>query len=312
MIATEPTPGELAARDFEERRKRAVPLTVVLLTYNSAAVIERTVRAAHRVSRCIVAVDSASTDGTREILERLGCEVLVRPFLHYADQRNWAIDQVAERCEWQLHLDADEVMDEIAIRSVRAAIASPAGCDAFILGRITYFLGRPLRWGGTRNWHLRLFRSGTARCEDRLYDQHFTCAGRVRRIAGWLHDLNVSSLDEWTRRHARWAVLEAEEIARGTAGNGQLRPRLSDDPRERRRLYKGLYYRAPRLLRAGLLFLYRYVVQLGFLDGRLGLVYAGLQVFWFRLLVDAKLLEAELEARRPAASSEVTRAANAG
>jgi hypothetical protein len=41
-------------------------------------------------------------------------------------------------------------------------------------------------------------------------------------------------------------------------------------------------------------FLYRYVVRLGFLDGRAGLVFHVLLGFWFRFLVDALILERRL------------------
>ena len=40
-------------------------------------------------------------------------------------------------------------------------------------------------------------------------------------------------------------------------------------------------------------FLYRYIVQLGFLDGVEGLIYHFLQGFWYRFLVEAKLIELE-------------------
>ena len=38
-------------------------------------------------------------------------------------------------------------------------------------------------------------------------------------------------------------------------------------------------------------FLYRYIVQRGFLDGRPGLIYHFLQGFWYRFLVGAKTIE---------------------
>jgi glycosyltransferase involved in cell wall biosynthesis len=270
---------------------------IILLTFNSAAVIERTVRAARQVSEHIVAVDSNSTDGTQELLAKLGCEVLTRPFLHYADQRNWAIAMVQDRFEWQLHLDADEVLDDTAIAAVKRVLAGNPDGHGYILHRRTHFMGKVLRHGGATNWHLRLFRSGTARCEDRLYDQHFVSELPTRIIPGWLDDLNVGNLSEWVARHNRWSSLEAAELSRPRATAGQVDARLSADPRERRRLYKGAYYRAPRVLRALGYFGFRYVVQLGFLDGRAGFLYAALQAFWFRLLVDAKLIELDLVAR---------------
>jgi hypothetical protein len=114
-----------------------------------------------------------------------------------------------------------------------------------------------------------------------------------------MHDMNAGSVAEWTARHNRWSDLEAQELSRTTrASAGKLQPRLGGDPRQRRRAYKSIYYRAPWFLRAWLYFLFRYVVQLGFLDGRAGFLYAFLQALWFRMLVDAKLYEAASGQRR--------------
>jgi glycosyltransferase involved in cell wall biosynthesis len=240
----------------------------------------------------VFVVDSFSTDGTREVVERLGCRVVTRPFTHYADQRNWAIQEVANDWPWQLHLDADEVLDERAIVAIRDALSTPGTYDGFLIKRLSYFMGKPLRFAGEKSWHLRLFRSTRAACEDRLYDQHFTCLGPTRKLAGLLHDLNAGTLTEWTARHNRWSDLESAEMLRPSTRVGLLESKLSSDPRKRRRYYKGIYYRMPRGWRALGYFVYRYVLQLGFLDGRAGFYYNFLQSLWFRMLVDAKLAEA--------------------
>lgn len=224
----------------------------------------------------------------------MGCQVHCREFLHYGDQRNWAIQAFQEIADWQLHLDADEVLDQLAIRALRAAIEDSGPHDGFLLRRRTYFMGQPLRFGGTMSWHLRLFRSHAGRCEDRLYDQHFLCLGPTKKIRrGLIHDMNVASLSEWTTRHNRWSDAEAAELKRRDEKEGQLPGRLSTDPRERRRYYKSLYYQSPKFVRGVAYFLLRYIALGGFLDGRIGFVYAALQAFWFRVLVDAKLFEME-------------------
>lgn len=264
-------------------------ILVVVLTFNSALVIERTLAAARQVSPHMLVVDSFSSDATREIAARFGAEVVTRPFKHYADQRNFAIREHGNRFAWQLHLDADEVLDATAVESLRAALLSPGRHSGFLLKRLTYFMDRPLRFAGEKSWHMRLFRSGTGACEDRLYDQHFTCSGEVARLKGLMHDLNMGALTEWTARHNRWSDLESEELQRPADTGGKLEAELSADPRKRRRFYKGIYYRMPRGWRAVGYFLFRYVLQLGFLDGRAGFYYNFFQALWFRMLVDAKL-----------------------
>jgi glycosyltransferase involved in cell wall biosynthesis len=271
-------------------------VVVIILTFNSENILDRTIRAAANISSDIVIVDSGSTDETVKIAEALKCQIFARPFKNYGEQRNWAIREIGAKFDWQLHLDADEVLDDLAIHEIVAALKDPGPFFGFLLKRRTYFMNTALHRGGTSSWHLRLFRSGTTLCEDRKYDQHFICTGRTRRLRGLLHDVNVGNLSEWVTRHNRWSDAEVEELHRGKKDHAnQLRPRLSGDPRERRRYYKGIYYRAPLILRPIGFFLYRYVIQLGFLDGRAGFLYAFFQALWFRMLIDAKLQERRAE-----------------
>ncbi|MBS0340883.1 MAG: glycosyltransferase family 2 protein [Proteobacteria bacterium] len=268
---------------------------VVLLTFNSAGIIRETATAALRVSPHVYAVDSGSNDGTVQILQELGCTVVQRPFTNYSDQRNWAIAQVQASHEWQLHLDADEVLDDTCVGEIRALLHGAAGHDAYMLRRRDYFMGRMLRFSGVNPWHLRLFRSGAGRCEARLYDQHFILVGAARssaRLRGFMHDKNALSLSDWITRHNRWSDSEAREKSGPQAlGDDVLQPRLLGDARERTRFIKQLYYRLPIGLRAIGYFLYRYFLRLGFLDGRPGFYFAFFQALWFRMLVDAKLYE---------------------
>lgn len=269
------------------------PLVVVVLTFNCEGVIGETLAQARQLCARPFVVDSHSTDRTVEIARAAGCDVVQRPFRHYAEQRNWAIEQVQARADWQLHLDADEVLDDTAVAAISQAVAAGAHApSAYLLKRVDYFMGRRLRFSGLNPWHLRLFRSGHARCEDRLYDQHFVADGPAARLRGCMHDRNAQSLADWTARHNRWSDLEAAEaIRRAPAAAGTLQPRWLGDPRERTRAIKRLYYRLPGGMRATLYFVYRYLLRGGFLDGREGFYFAALQAFWFRLLVDAKVAE---------------------
>jgi glycosyltransferase involved in cell wall biosynthesis len=273
-------------------------IVVVILTFNCEKVIGDTVRAALKVSPNVLCVDSGSTDATVAICGGLGATLLTRAFKNYSDQRNWAIEQVEGHYAWQLHLDADEVLDDQAVTGIRHAHQT-ATDKAYLIRRKTYFMGKPLHYGGTVTWHLRFFRSGAGRCENRLYDQHFVSphkAGLIDR--GWMHDKNAGSIAEWTARHNRWADLESEEATKTDHGpqQGVLEADLLGDSRQRTRYLKSGYYGSPMLWRASAYFVYRYVFRLGFLDGRIGFIYCALQAFWFRVLVDAKIMERQTQA----------------
>jgi hypothetical protein len=66
----------------------------------------------------------------------------------------------------------------------------------------------------------------------------------------------------------------------------------------KRALKNNLYLKLGGGARARLYFFYRYVFRLGFLDGREGWYFHALQGFWYRTLVDAKILEIETFAAR--------------
>ena len=269
---------------------------VVILTFNSAAIIRETVSQARKVSPHVYAVDSFSTDGTTAILEELGCTVVQRPFSNYSDQRNWAISQIEQSCEWQLHLDADEVLDERAVAEINDLLAGTPAFEAYLIRRRDYFMGKMLRFSGVNPWHLRLFRSGVGRCEARLYDQHFISPARAGRLSGFMHDKNSARLSDWIASHNRWSDAEAKEKSCPASASGDvLAPRLLGDARERTRYIKELYYRLPTGVRSLSYFVYRYVFRLGFLDGRTGFYFAFFQALWFRMLVDAKMFEKRLQ-----------------
>ena len=281
--------GNSSFFEMQIKKHRCV---VVLLTFNSASIIRDTVAQAKRVSPHVYVVDSFSKDDTPAILHELGCTVVQRAFSNYSDQRNWAISQLESDYEWQLHLDADEVIDEESVGEINVLLSSKSKFDAYMLRRRDYFMGKMLRFSGLNPWHLRLFRSGVGRCENRLYDQHFITDVPLGRMKGFMHDRNSAKLTDWIASHNRWSDAEAaEKLAARSLDSGVLQPRLMGDARERTRFIKEIYYRLPIGLRSVSYFIYRYVFRLGFLDGKVGFYFAFFQALWFRMLIDAKMYE---------------------
>lgn len=211
-----------------------------------------------------------------------------------AAKRNWAFDHLVSTTPWTLCLDADERLTPELRDEIAGIMASDDfACAGYMLKKRTHFMGRWLRHGGQYPaWHLRLARTGRVRCEDRLYDQHFVVDEAVGRLRNDYIDILTDSLTNWTDRHNRWATLEAAELVSETC-RPQVEARWSGTPIERKRFLRMKVYRTfPLFVRPFLLFIFDYVIRLGFLDGRPGLIFHVLQRFWFRFLVDAKIYEA--------------------
>ena len=266
--------------------------TVILLSFNSEDTLGATLTRARQVSDEIFVVDSFSSDGTVALAESFDARVVQHAFENYGAQRNWAIDNLPTTCKWQLHLDADEVMDDELVAAIQALPEQTEHAGYFV-PRYVKFLGRVLRHGGmSPTWHLRLFLTGVGRCEDRKYDQHYmlTGPGTTGQLPGVMIDDIAMSISEWTARHNRWADGEVAELdAKSEAGRLVADPK--GNPAQRKRALREKYNNLPLFVRPFLLFGYRYFVKLGFLDGTEGFIFWVLQTFWFRFLIDAKIWE---------------------
>jgi len=277
------------------------PLSVIVLTYNEEKNLPECLASLKGLMADVFVVDSGSTDRTKQIAEMSACRIVEHPFVNYAAQRNWAFDHLPLETDWVLCLDADErLTPELAAEMQQVVAAGGHGCDGFLLNKRTIFLGKWIRHGGQYpSFHMRLFRRGKARCENRLYDQHFVVNGKIGRLRHDYIDIITSNLTTWTERHNRWATLEAEELLHqeqsgsgGPASDRVVQPRLFGTPIERKRYLRlKVYQKFPLFFRPFLFWIYGYIFRLGFLDGVMGLVFHTLQRFWFRFLVDAKLHE---------------------
>jgi glycosyltransferase involved in cell wall biosynthesis len=270
-------------------------ISVIILTYNSEATLGKTLTAASKISDDLHVVDSYSTDSTQTICSKFGAKFVQRAFKNYAEQRNWAIDNLPFKYDWELHLDADEQLSEELIAEILDLKSNgmSAKFSGYHVARLIRFLGREIRHGGMFPiWHMRLFSRGSGRCEDREYDQHFIVNGQTAHLYGPMIDDICIPLSEWINRHNRWSDGEMRDLLRKDPVMFTIQAKLFGSPIERKRFYKSLYNRLPFLMRAYILFLYRYCFRLGFLDGQEGAIFFGLQTFWYRFLVDAKLFEA--------------------
>jgi len=264
-------------------------LAAIILTKDEERDLPRCLQSVQAIASEVYVVDSGSTDATREIAQRAGARFLSHPFTNHAAQLNWALDNVPSETDWILRIDADERLSpQLQAELAHRLAAAPPDVAGFACPRLTRFLGRAIRWGDTYPvWLVRVWRRGAGRCEDTWMDEHIVLAGRVERLKGDLIHEIPKSLSEWTRKHDWYADRECKDILSASANSQPL----TGQPGVRRALKQGVYLKLPLFARAFLYWFYRYFLKLGILDGKEGLIYHFLHAFWYRFLVDAKLLE---------------------
>lgn len=296
--------------------KEKPSIAVIILTFNESIHLPRALDHVRVFAREIVVVDSFSTDNTVSLAKAGGAQVLEHPFQNYARQFEWALENAPITSDWVMRLDADEVIEaDLAEEIITKMPALPPDVVGINLNRKTIFQGRFIRYGGRFPLTLlRIWRRGKAHIEDRWMDEHmYLTEGRTVTFKGGFADHNLYDLTYWTAKHNHYASREALD-----ALNQRLHlfePQLAlasastaKQARIKRFLKESVYNRLPFEISATIFFLYRYVLRLGFLDGRQGLIYHMLQGFWYRFLVGAKLRELE-QAVNQATSDEEMRLA---
>lgn len=197
-------------------------VTPMIITYNEAANIERTL-APLAWARRILVIDSGSTDGTLEMLARhAAVEVVQRPFDSFAAQCNFGLAHIGT--EWVLSMDADYVLspalvDELSRLPVRARVAG------FRAPFIYCVHGRRLR-ASLYPPRTVLYRARAGRYVDEGHGHRLVIAGEVASLENAiLHD-DRKPLSRWLAAQQRYAEAEASFLLGGGPEQMTRRDRL--------------------------------------------------------------------------------------
>lgn len=271
------------------------PVTAIILTFNEEANIGHCLECVSGLPDEIFIVDSGSTDKTVEICRKYTDRIYIHPFVDSASQWNWALDNLPIGHDWILPLDADHRLSETLKSQVRKVVINQDIQFSGYYGKHQYlFMGSPIR--GFKEYGLRLFRRSRTRLDDsELVDFRFVVDGRTAKLSGITYEDNYNerSIDFWIDKHQKFSsrVATEEVLRRLGVIRWAMRPRLLGNPDERVLWLKERWYASPLYARSLLYFGYRYILRLGFLDGRNGLLYHFMHALWFRLLVDVKITE---------------------
>jgi glycosyltransferase involved in cell wall biosynthesis len=262
-----------------------LPISVIVAAKNEEKNLPRCLESLRAAGEVYV-VDSQSTDATPEIARAMGAKVVQ---FHYRGgwpkKRQWAMENLPLQFDWILLVDADEALTPELLAEIDSALRS-SQIEGFYVRLRMHFMGRILRHGDAGFWKLALFRKGKASYECRLRDQdssmadmevheHVVVSGASSRLHNPLVHHNVGSLERYIQKHNEYSNWESCVLLQSETHVGDLRPALFGTQAQRRRWLKKKLYAVPGS--PVLLFLYRYFLRLGFLDGIPGLIYCGFQ-----------------------------------
>lgn len=279
-------------------------VSVIILTFNEEKHIERCIRSLLPVTSNIYIVDSGSTDQTVSLATSLGAVVVQNAWVNYASQFNFGIATNPFDTQWLMRMDADEYLTpELANElNQKLSIMAPNVSGIYVKRRVI-FMEKWIRRGGYYpTWLLRVWRKGHGICEESWMDEHIKLfQGQSLQFDHDIVDHNLNNLTWWTQKHNLYAIREVIDLLNiryNFSETQTVDPSLWGSQEQRKRYLKVKYASLPLFTRPLLYFIYRYFVQLGFLDGKKGLIWHFLQGFWYRFLVDAKIFEVYLKAGR--------------
>ncbi|MFL6590716.1 MAG: glycosyltransferase family 2 protein [Chthoniobacterales bacterium] len=283
--------------------ENAVPVSVIVPVRQEAANLPRCLDSVKWADEIFV-VDSQSTDATPDIVTARGAKLVQFQFNGtWPKKKNWALENLPFRNEWVFILDADEVLPPDAEPEFASAIANAGKLAGYWINRRFMFMGKWLRHSYYPNWNLRLFRHSLGRYEkltdadtrsgDNEVHEHVIVSGPTGRLRSEMDHYAFPSVEVFIEKHNRYSNWEARVSAdRQLSGSAA---QISKGDVGRRRRLKQLSQRLP--FRPLLRFLYIYIWQKGFLDGREGYYFARLHAVYEFLSV-AKTYELNRTGRR--------------
>ncbi|MFC6875989.1 glycosyltransferase [Flavobacterium myungsuense] len=225
-------------------------LSGLVITYNEEHNIEKVIEDLDFADEIII-VDSFSTDNTVKIAQSYkNVKVYQYPFENYAAQRNYAISLSLN--PWILFLDADERLTPALKEEIIQTVLEKKSHSAYYFFRISMFKNTKLNFSGRQTEKiLRLFKKENAYYDlQKTVHEKLIISGTIGTLKHKLIHFSYSNYSSYKQKMIRYGFLKAgDELLKGTnptVFNLYIRP-----------IYQ---------------FIYLYIIRLGVLDGKNGLI----------------------------------------
>jgi glycosyltransferase involved in cell wall biosynthesis len=260
-----------------------VKLSVYIIAFNEAEKIEQALKSVQWADEIVVA-DSFSTDETAAIATAHGARVVQIPFKGFGRLRNDAIAACSH--SWVFSLDSDERCTQAARKEILEIINSKKSLDAYYVPRRNYFMGKWIRHAGYYPDYRQpqLFRKGALTFkDDAVHERYDVISDKpCGYMKAFVNQVPFKNLEEMIHKVNRYSTLGAEKLSVAGKSSGILTAFLH-----------GIWAAFTM-----------YVLKLGFLDGRPGIIIAlanfeGTFYKYAKLYLKDKNLDSFLNTRFP-------------
>jgi len=257
-------------------------ISILILTYNEGIHIQRCLDSVQGISNDIIVIDSLSSDDTKEICLKNNIRFYEREFLNQAETLNWTLDNIDFKNNMIFRIDADEYLTVESKQVVNNNIFHEKliSSDALYVGRNIKFMDKLLKFGGLRNRKVvRILDKNRCRYDSAEMDERVQVSGIVKDSGLKIIDENLNDIEFFINKHIGYA-------------NREVRKEYIDTSRKNYSRYdtiiiflKKIFSKYNNIALVILYFFYRYVIQLGFMDGKAGFYYHFYQVLFYRFTI---------------------------
>ncbi len=235
-------------------------LSAIVICKNEEKSIARCLDSLNWVDEVVVA-DSHSSDKTPEIVKSYPNTKLVdTDWLGFSQTKTLAISHATH--DWILWLDADEEVTAELKLEIESKLKNEPKAVAYKIHRRNWYMGQEVKYSGWQNdWVSRLFRKDKCKFDNKEVHESLIINGDEKKLKSRLNHYTYTNLEDYLEKYNKYNLLSARDKFSKTG--------------------KVNFYHL--LLKPWLRFFRHYILQRGFLDGKLGIVLctmSGVSVFF--------------------------------
>jgi glycosyltransferase involved in cell wall biosynthesis len=272
-------------------------ITVMIMSYNEEKNIKFTLDSVVNRFNQIIVTDSYSKDKTLEVCKGYqNLDIYEHEFIHWADQRNWMLQNCDIKNDWVFFLDADESIGEEffnELNEIFEQIKNTEDITNIFVRKDFFFLGKHLKYSYAHPYIKLIFnrKKGLKFIADGAREYALIDGGSLTLKKG-LHHEDRRSFDTWIVKHIKNANRECNQFYKNLEEpNKQKQDDISFKNSLKLFIRKNIWNNIPLGVRPFFYFLFRYFGQLGFLDGKEGLIFCVNHALWYQMLIDVKIIE---------------------
>jgi len=230
-------------------------LSAVIITKNEERNIERCLRSVSWVDE-IVVVDSGSQDRTLDICRQFGCKIIETEWLGFGPTKQHAVNAATH--DWVLSIDADEEVTPELQEEIKTVLQQNQHMNGYRIRWLSYYIKKWVRYSGwNKQYKLKLFNRQYGHFNDSLIHEKVVLEGPGAKLKHVLKHHTYPDLATFTRKMDSYAEMGARMLyEKGKEGS----------------LWSAY-------LHGMATFIKMYFLQLGFLDGKVGLILASNYAF---------------------------------